>query len=383
MAEAATLSWPETIIGDDPVPVRGRSGARVLHGVPTSRGRCTGAARVVTSLATAPDVGPDDVLVLEAADVTWTPLLLRAGAVVTETGGMLSHASIVARELGIPCVASVAGATEIVDGTEVSVDGGTGEVLLLDREARHDVTGSRLTDRTALAIGAITGYLTGSVSFSRLVGERAAPGQDLNVTLIDVAETGTTVEFHGVTPTSVKEHAGGRAMMASIAMEAAKAALPTLVARVVLPGTPAAPAAATGAVVGHVFPMWSGFRGGYGMSPMLGGLLVLDPLGLVVTTAGLSAVIGLTRDRRLMMLWPVTVPLWGAARGRKDLVLFGTAANVVYWARLVPELRRGLRSVLSVGRPRTSRSGQLDVASPEHGHAEEGQPDSEEDQRPG
>jgi pyruvate,water dikinase len=134
MAEAAELTWPETIIGDDPVPIRGRSGARAMHGVPTSRGRHIGTARVVTSMASAPEVLPTDVLVLAAADVTWTPLLLRAGAVVTETGGMLSHASIIARELGIPCVASVAGATAIPEGARIAVDGGAGEVLVLEEE---------------------------------------------------------------------------------------------------------------------------------------------------------------------------------------------------------------------------------------------------------
>ena len=133
MAQAATLHWPETIVGDDPVPVLGRAGARVLRGVPTSQGRHTGPARVVTSLADAGGVGPEDVLVLPAADVTWTPLLLRAAAVVTETGGMLSHASIIARELGLPCVASVAEATQIPDGTLLAVDGAAGEVLLLER----------------------------------------------------------------------------------------------------------------------------------------------------------------------------------------------------------------------------------------------------------
>jgi pyruvate,water dikinase len=135
MAEAADLHWPETIVGDDPVPVRGRAGATLLTGVPTSRGRHTGPARVVTSLAGAGEVGPQDVLVLAASDVTWTPLLLRAGAVVTETGGMLSHASIVAREFGLPCVASVHGATDIPEGTMLCVDGAAGEVLLLSGDA--------------------------------------------------------------------------------------------------------------------------------------------------------------------------------------------------------------------------------------------------------
>jgi len=208
----------------------------------------------------------------------------------------------------------------------------------------------RAARRVALVVGAVSGYVAGSVSFSQVVGQRAAPGDDLSVTRIEVRETGTTVEFHGITPTSVKEHAGGRAMMASIALEAAKAAVPTLAMRLALPGTGAATAAASSAVVGHVFPAWNGFRGGYGMSPMIGGLAVLDPTGLLVTTGVVSAGIGAVRDRRLMMLWPVTVPVWGALRNRPDIVAFGVAANVVYWARLVPELRRSLRSVLTVRR---------------------------------
>jgi glycerol-3-phosphate acyltransferase PlsY len=211
-------------------------------------------------------------------------------------------------------------------------------------------TRGQLPPLAGIVVGAAVGYLAGSVSFSQIVGERAAPGQDLNVTSIDVRETGTTVEFHGITPTSVKEHAGGRAMMASIALEASKAAVPTLALRLVLPGTGAAAASATAAVVGHVFPAWNGFRGGYGMSPMIGGLAVLDPTGLLVTTGVVSAGIGVLRDRRLMMLWPVTIPVWGAFRHRREIVAFGVAANVVYWARLVPELRRGLRSVLTVRR---------------------------------
>jgi pyruvate,water dikinase len=63
------------------------------------------------------------------ADPAWTPLLRLAGGVVTETGGALSHAAIVAREHGIPAVLGLAGAlTFIPDGAAVTVDGTTGAV---------------------------------------------------------------------------------------------------------------------------------------------------------------------------------------------------------------------------------------------------------------
>ena len=60
-------------------------------------------------------VQPGDVLVIPYSDVGWTPLFARAGAVVAESGGMLSHSSIVAREYQIPAVVSVPGAMRLQD----------------------------------------------------------------------------------------------------------------------------------------------------------------------------------------------------------------------------------------------------------------------------
>jgi hypothetical protein len=106
---------------------------------------------------------------------------------------------------------------------------------------------------------------------------------------------------------------------------------------------------------------------------MLGGLLVLDPVGLVVTTASISGLIGVLHDRRIMMLWPVTVPVWGAVRGRRDLVGYGLVANGVYWARLVPELRRGLGALLSTRHPTPAGSVRGDVAAAEGDDSHEGE----------
>ena len=203
-----------------------------------------------------------------------------------------------------------------------------------------------LTGWRAAAAGAAGGYVLGAVSFSKAIGARFAPGEDISVSHMEVPDTGATIEFRGITPTSVREHAGTRAMVAAIALEAAKALVPTLVARFALPGTPAAPAAATGAVLGHVVPVWSGGKGGYGASPMLGGLLVLDPLGFLVTNAAVSAAMAVTRDRRLVMLWPLTIPIWAAVRHRRDVLAFGLVANAIMWTRLVPELRTSMRGFL-------------------------------------
>ncbi|MEJ2753241.1 MAG: PEP-utilizing enzyme [Chloroflexota bacterium] len=71
------------------------------------------------------------VLVIPYSDVSWTPLFAKAGAVVAESGGILSHSSIVAREYMVPAVVSVPAAGQVLkDGMMVTVDGYRGEVFL-------------------------------------------------------------------------------------------------------------------------------------------------------------------------------------------------------------------------------------------------------------
>jgi pyruvate,water dikinase len=76
---------------------------------------------------------PGEILVASTTNVGWTPLFPRAGAVVTDIGGSLSHAAIVARELGIPAVVGCGDATiRLRTGDRVRVDGGRGVVEILE-----------------------------------------------------------------------------------------------------------------------------------------------------------------------------------------------------------------------------------------------------------
>lgn len=100
-----------------------------VRGVAGSRGVATGPARVVRSLAEAQALQPGEILVAVTTMPPWTPLFGVAAAVVTETGGPLSHCAIVAREYGIPAVVGAFGATRaIATGQEITVDGGSGVV---------------------------------------------------------------------------------------------------------------------------------------------------------------------------------------------------------------------------------------------------------------
>ena len=105
----------------------------VLSGVPGSPGVATGRARVILDPGDPTGLEPGDVLIAPITDPAWTPLFVPAAAVVVNVGAQVSHAVIVSRELGIPCVVSVLDATErIPDGALVTVDGTTGTVTLVE-----------------------------------------------------------------------------------------------------------------------------------------------------------------------------------------------------------------------------------------------------------
>ena len=78
------------------------------------------------------ELEPGDILIAPNTDPAWTPLFVPAGGVVVDVGALNSHAIIVSRELGVPCVVSVVNATKrIPDGALVEVDGGAGTVTVL------------------------------------------------------------------------------------------------------------------------------------------------------------------------------------------------------------------------------------------------------------
>ncbi|MEX0699470.1 MAG: PEP-utilizing enzyme, partial [Acidimicrobiia bacterium] len=108
-----------------------------------SAGVYEGNARIITK-ATEP-IEPGDILVARTTDPAWTPLFLTAGAIVVEEGGPLSHAAIIARELGLPAVLNVPGLLSRLGSQQsarLRVDGAEGSVVILD--AANDAEPSRL-----------------------------------------------------------------------------------------------------------------------------------------------------------------------------------------------------------------------------------------------
>jgi phosphohistidine swiveling domain-containing protein len=122
---------PEIIYGNELPPLQNfDQPGNIRKGIPSSGGYYRGPVRVIQKVSDFGKLCTGDVLVIPYSDVSWTPLFTRAGAVISESGGMLSHSSIVAREFKLPCVVSVPQACLIPDETLATVDGYKGEVYL-------------------------------------------------------------------------------------------------------------------------------------------------------------------------------------------------------------------------------------------------------------
>ncbi|HEU4545322.1 MAG TPA: PEP-utilizing enzyme, partial [Microlunatus sp.] len=128
----------------------------VLTGIGASTGRVTAVARVLSGPGDFARLQPGEVLVASITTPAWTSLFARAGAVVTDIGGPLSHSSIVAREYGIPAVLGTAVATRrITDGQRITVDGDQGRVYLADPGAAISPVAHRRLNRWLIAGGSV------------------------------------------------------------------------------------------------------------------------------------------------------------------------------------------------------------------------------------
>lgn len=104
----------------------------VLKGISVSSGIYRGKIRKITHPHDGMKLNAGEILLAPSTDPGWTPLFLRAGGIIMETGGYLSHGAIVAREFGLPAVVNIPGImNSLTDGTEVIVDGSSGTVRII------------------------------------------------------------------------------------------------------------------------------------------------------------------------------------------------------------------------------------------------------------
>ena len=135
-ADRALEAVPFLVYGTDPpaptTSAHNWQPSQQLQGIGASPGQAEGIVKVVRSLTNLPDVDQETILVVPYTDSGWAPLLARAGGLIAEVGGRLSHGAIVAREYRIPAVMDIHNATQLLqDGQRIRIDGQQGTVDIL------------------------------------------------------------------------------------------------------------------------------------------------------------------------------------------------------------------------------------------------------------
>jgi pyruvate, water dikinase len=176
-------SRPVTTTGSVGDAAGGERGEELLRGLGAAPGEASGAVRVVAARDQAVELEEGEVLVTHMTAPDWVPLMRRAAAIVTDSGGMTCHAAIVSRELGIPCVVGTGEATKALrDGEVVTVDAGAGVV------SAGDSAESAPGPETAAAAGA--GAELGPVTGTRILVNLSEPSQLERVAALDVDGVG-------------------------------------------------------------------------------------------------------------------------------------------------------------------------------------------------
>jgi glycerol-3-phosphate acyltransferase PlsY len=186
----------------------------------------------------------------------------------------------------------------------------------------------------------ITGYLSGSLSSARLVARCFAPDTDLSKVSQAIPNTDIVFESDSVSASMVRIKMGTRYGCLTALLDILKVMLPVLAFKLWLPEASYYLITALFGLVGHAWPLYHRMKGGRGESAILGGLLVIDPLGLVVTNLAGILVGWLTGDI-LVLRWSfliLLIPWFWLWAQEPAFVLFMIACNMIFWTKMIPEL---------------------------------------------
>ena len=198
--------------------------------------------------------------------------------------------------------------------------------------------------RALLAAG--VGYLVGSISFARLVTRIVVPGKDISRTEFRAPGAEDAVISHSVSATTVSMHVSPKFGFATVVLDMLKIVIPTLVFKRAYAEVPYFLITATAGMVGHIWPLYHGFKGGRGLSAMYGGMFAIDWIGVFATSIG-GMLLGLLVFRDMLAaymggLWLIIPWLWFRTHD-VNYLLYGIAVNIIFLLAQIPEMKQYLK----------------------------------------
>jgi glycerol-3-phosphate acyltransferase PlsY len=216
--------------------------------------------------------------------------------------------------------------------------------------ARSFYIGEVKMDILISLLAGLIGYLCGSLSSARLVARLFAPGSKLTLIRQPIPNTDIVFESDSVSASMVRMQVGTRYGCLTAILDILKVLLPTLVFRLWQPAAPYFLVAAAAGLVGHDWPLYHRFKGGRGESAIIGGMLVIDPLGLVATNLA-GILVGWLAGDVLVLRWTFLILLipWLWLRTGDPLhLIYAIVINLIYWGKMSPELIQFVK-ILKVG----------------------------------
>ena len=195
-----------------------------------------------------------------------------------------------------------------------------------------------------LFIVLLVSYLIGSVSFARIITKRVSRGKDVTQFEIPVAGTEDRYKVISIGANSVSGELGAKTGSMVSMLDILKIILPTLFCRLYFHDQPVYMlAAALAGLIGHIWPLYYRFHGGSGYSAILGGLLVIDPLAVIVTPVA-GFLLGMVVLRNLIVatiswIWLIIPWLWWRSHGNPAHIIFAVLVNIVFILAMLPEVK--------------------------------------------
>jgi len=188
----------------------------------------------------------------------------------------------------------------------------------------------------------ITSYILGAVSFSRLVTRLIAPNIDLEHVEMKTADGSQSQRLTTIGATTASIKLGPKVGCTIGLLDILKGVIPVLILKLLYPAQPYHLLAAVFVVIGHNWPVFYQFRGGAGMSPTYGGLLVVDFVGTLVSALA-GMVFGLVIIRDILLayisgLWFLL--LWLVIFHRDwPSIIYGIVINLLFLLALIPDMK--------------------------------------------
>jgi glycerol-3-phosphate acyltransferase PlsY len=196
-----------------------------------------------------------------------------------------------------------------------------------------------------LLIVVIIAYLIGSISFARMVTKLVSPTADLDQARNHISDTGEAGTVSGIGASTASMVLGKKYGGIVALLDMLKAFIPIIILRIAFPDQPYYLTFSIFVIIGHNYPIYYRFKGGRGLSPMLGSLLAIDPLGMIVAmVTGTLLAIFINQPPASLILWFPMLAIWSwLVRHNTPIAVYTIVLLVLFLIAEIPEMRLALQ----------------------------------------